>query len=41
MEMWIAIVLITLIVCATILMAMYIYYCGENEVGMFYDLEKK
>lgn len=29
--------LIILIICATILLSMYIYYCAENEVGMFYN----
>lgn len=29
------VVLIVFIICATILVAMYVYYCGENEIGMF------
>ncbi|MCI8378653.1 MAG: hypothetical protein HFH72_09065 [Lachnospiraceae bacterium] len=29
------VILVFLIICATVLMAMYMYYCSENEVGMF------
>lgn len=29
------VVIVFLIICTTILMAMYMYYCSENEVGMF------
>lgn len=29
------IVLVVLVICATILAGMYIYYCAENEVKMF------
>lgn len=38
--------LIVLIICATILGGMYLYYCNENEIGVFrnaknmYDKEK-
>lgn len=28
-------VVIILIICATVLMAMYMYYCSENRIGMF------
>lgn len=37
MGIGLTIVLIVLAICATILLAMYIYYCGENEVKMFAD----
>lgn len=30
-----AVVLVVLIICATVIMAMYIYCCSENEIGMF------
>lgn len=29
------VMMVFLIICATILMAMYMYYCSENETGMF------
>lgn len=28
-------ILIILIICATVLAGMYIYYCSENEIGIF------
>ena len=30
--------LIVLIICVTILAGMYLYYCNENEVGIFQDM---
>lgn len=30
--------LIVLIICVTILADMYLYYCNENEVGIFQDM---
>lgn len=30
--------LIVLIICITILAGMYLYYCNENEVGIFQDM---
>ena len=30
--------LIVLIICVTTLAGMYLYYCNENEVGIFQDM---
>ena len=32
---WICVTAIVLIICATILGALYLMYCGENEIGIF------
>lgn len=29
------IIFITLIICITVIAGIYIYYCSENEIGMF------
>ncbi len=33
--MWAALLLIVVIICATIIAGIYIYYCSENQVGLF------
>jgi hypothetical protein len=33
--MWVVLLLSVVIICTTILIGMYIYYCSENEVGLF------
>lgn len=32
---------IVLIICITVIIGMYIYYCSENEVGMFQNPKYK
>ena len=33
--MWVVLLLSVVIICTTILIGMYIYYCSENEVVLF------
>lgn len=35
MGLGLTVVLVVFIICVTILVAMYVYYCSENEIGMF------
>ena len=32
---WVCVTAIVLIICATILVALYLTYCNENEIGLF------
>lgn len=37
MAVAITIILVIFIICATILITIYMYYCGENGIRMFAD----
>lgn len=37
MAIALTIIFVTLIICVTILVGVYMYYCGENEIKMFAD----
>lgn len=35
MAIALTIIFVTLIICATVLVGVYMYYCGESEIKMF------
>lgn len=37
MAIAITIIFVTLIICVTFIVGVYMYYCGENEIKMFAD----
>lgn len=37
MAVAITIIAVVLIICVSVLVGVYMYYCGENEINMFAD----